>query len=212
MNFREAIKAYSEEPLPKQVLLHLLKDYKRPFDKINELVKGGELTTVKNGLYIPGPALNLAKPESFLLANHVWGPSYVSLEAALSWWSLIPEKVHEVTSVTVKKTKTYQTPVGRFSYFHALLPWYAFGIRRVTLTEKQVAMVASPEKALCDKIVFTSGVLLRSVKQVQDFLLEDLRIEKAALLQLNTREIDSWLNEAPKRTSLEMLIKTLDQL
>lgn len=212
MNFREAVQPYSEEPLTKQVLLHLLKDYKRPFDKINELVKAGELTPVKNGFYVPGPALNLPKPESFLIANHLWGPSYVSLETALSWWSLIPERVYEVASVTVKTTKTYQTPVGRFSYQHAALPWYSFGIRSVVLTDKQVAMVASPEKAVCDKIVFTSGILLRSTKAVQQFLVEDLRMEEEALHKLNTADIRLWLADAPKKTSLEMLVKTLEDL
>ena len=212
MNFREAVQPFAEEPLTKQLLLHLLKDFKRPYDKINELVKKGELMPVKNGFYIPGPALTVQKPESFLIANHLWGPSYISLETALSWWGLIPEKVYEVVSVTVKAAKTYKTPAGRFSYFHASLPWYSFGVKSVPLTPKQVALVASPEKALCDKIVFTAGVLLRSIRQVLAFLLEDLRLDEEALHQLNKAEISFWLSDAPKKSSLEMLVKTLNNL
>lgn len=212
MDFREAIQPFAEEPISKQLLLHLLREYKRPFDKISELVKEGSLTPVKNGLYVPGPALPLPRPESFLIANHLWGPSYVSLEAALSWWSLIPERVYEVVSVSVKPAKTYQTGIGRFSYFHAALPWYSFGINSVTLTQKQVVLMASPEKALCDKIVFTSGVLFRSARQVQAYLIEDLRIEEEALRQLKAAEISSWLPGAPKKKSLEMLVKTLQEL
>ena len=212
MNFREAVQPYAEEPLTKQILLHLLKDYKRPFDKINELVKGGKLTPVKNGFYVPGPALHLPQPESFLIANHLWGPSYISLETALSWWALIPERVYEVASVTLKATKTYQTPVGRFSYYHVALPWYSFGIRSVSLTGKQVVMMATPEKALCDKIVSTAGVLFRSTKAVHQFLTEDLRMEEEALRQLNTADIRSWLDDAPKKKSLEWLAKTLENL
>src|SRR5207249_521375 len=110
MEFREAIQQYAEEPLTRQLLMDLLKDYKRPNDKINELVKKGELTPVKKGFYIPGPKLNIPKPESFLIANHLWGPSYISLETALSYWAFIPERVYEVSSVTMKSTKTYKTP------------------------------------------------------------------------------------------------------
>lgn len=111
-------------------MLDLLKEYMRPNDKINELVKKGELITLKKGLYVTGPKLNLPMPESFLVANHLWGPSYVSLDAALSYWGFIPEKVYEVSSMTTKTSKDYQTPIGRFSFFRAPLPYYSFGIKR----------------------------------------------------------------------------------
>ena len=90
MSFRETIRQYAEEPLTKTVILDLLKDYKRPYDKINELIKQQLLTPVKRGLYVAGPALDITKPEPFLLANHILGPSYISMEAALSYWS--PDK------------------------------------------------------------------------------------------------------------------------
>ena len=212
MNFRDAVQQYAEEPLTRQVLMDVLKDYKRPNDKINELVKKGELTPVKKGFYIPGPNLNIAKPESFLIANHLWGPSYVSLETALSYWAFIPERVYEIGSVTTKSTKSNKTPIGRLSYFHAPLPYYAFGMKSIRLTQKQMVLIASPEKALCDKIVMTSGIFLRSTKQVQEFLMEDLRMEEELLRKLNFQEMNSWLGDAPKRTSLEMLVKTLNGL
>ena len=212
LEFRDAIQPYSEEPLTKQVLLHLLKDYKRPYDKIHEMVKAGELIPVKRGVYITGPRINAEKPASFLLANHLWGPSYVSLETALSHWGLIPERVYEISSVTLKNSKTYKTPVGRFTYAHASLPYYAFGVKRVQLTKKQMVLMASPEKALCDKIVMTSGVFLRSIRQTRDFLIEDLRLEEEQLRRFNIQDIRSWVKDAPKSSSLEMLIKTIEQL
>jgi len=209
MEFEEAVREYAEEPLTRQLLMDLLKDYQRPNDKISELVKTGKLTPVKNGLYVPGPKMKLARPEPFLIANHLRGPSYVSLEAALSYWGLIPERVYEVSSVTTKTTRTYKTPLGSFTYVHFALPYYAFGIKSVSLTERQVALVASPEKALCDKIIHTSGVLLRSTKQAKEFLLDDLRIDEDSLRQLNLKAITSWTNDAPKKSSIAMLVKTL---
>lgn len=62
---------YAEEPLPLHLMLALLKNYKRPNDKIGELLKRGELISVKNGLYIPGPKSKIAAPEPLLIANHL---------------------------------------------------------------------------------------------------------------------------------------------
>lgn len=212
MDFRAAIQNYSEEPLNRQIILDLLKDYKRPNDKIHELVKKGELITVKNGLYVAGPQTKVQQPEPFLLANHLWGPSYVSLESALSYWGFIPERVFETSSVTIKTSKTYQTSIGRFSYFNAPLPYYSFGIKSVSLSPKQVALIASAEKALCDKIIMTPGVSLRSTKQATDFLIDDLRIDEEQLSTLNVKEISSWVRDAPKKKSLEILVKTISML
>jgi hypothetical protein len=198
--------------ITKQMLLDLLKEYKRLYDKISELVKKGLLILVKRGIYVPGANLHIAKPEPFLLAKHLLGPSYVSLESALSHWGLIHEKVYEISSVTIQNTKTYKTPVGRFSYIHFTLPYYSFGIQQVELRKKQVALIATPEKALCDKIVSTSGLLLRSSKQVRELLADDLRIERDALRNLNNEEISQWISDAPKKASLTMLLKTLKEL
>jgi hypothetical protein len=189
--------------------MDLLKDYKRPYDKINEMVKKGLLILVKRGVYIPGPQLKIPGPESFLLANHIWGPSYVSSDTALSHWGLIPERVYEICSVTTNLSKTYKTKAGRFRYLHMPLPYYSFGIQQVELTKKQWVLMATPEKALCDKIITTPGMILRSVKQVRELLLEDLRMERQPLRNLAAGEISKWVKDAPKRNSLITLVKTL---
>jgi len=212
MDFKEALREYAEAPLPLQLILDMLKGYKRPYDKINELVRQQVLLPVKNGLFIPGAKTTIAKPEPFLIANHLWGPSYVSLETALAYWGFIPERVFEISSVTVKSTKTYLTKAGRFTYFYASLPYYAYGIKSIALSKKQMVMIASPEKALCDMIVMTSGILLRSTKQVKDYLLEDLRIDEEMLKKLDANEINGWIDSAQKKESLLMLVKTLKNL
>lgn len=212
IDFKDLIQQYAEEPLNRQVMMHLLKEYRRPNDKIHELIKSGQLTQIRRGLYIIGPRVNIEKPSSFLLANHMRGPSYVSLETALSHWGLIPERVYEIVSVTLQSSKLYQTPVGRFRFLQASLPYYAFGITAVSLTTKQRVLMATPEKALCDKIIMTSGVFLRSVRGTMEFLLDDLRLEEEGLKRLRLSEMRSWVEEAPKSQSITMLIKTLEQL
>jgi hypothetical protein len=160
----------------------------------------------------PDPGLPLPKPEPFLVANHLWGPSYVSLDAALSYWGLIPERVYEISSMTTKTSKSYKTPLGRFRYFHAPLPYYSFGIKSVELTPRQVALIASPEKALCDKIITTSGILLRSTRQVREYIIEDLRIDEEMLRKLDLGAISTWIKDAPKKKSLSMLVDTIARL
>ncbi|CAN5356184.1 hypothetical protein BH20BAC1_BH20BAC1_03110 [soil metagenome] len=212
LQFKNAVKEYSEAPLTSQVVMEILEEYKRPYDKIHELIKSGDLQQIKKGLYIPGPNSGISQPEALLVANHLWGPSYVSMETALSHWGLIPESVYEISSLTVKSAKKYNTPLGRFTYFRTPVPYYSFGITKVELTKRQVALMATPEKALCDKIIMTSGIFLRSVKQTIAFLQDDLRIDKEQLLSLNKDAIQSWISQAPKKSSLEMLIKSLQQL
>ncbi len=212
MNFLNDIKNYAEQPLTRQILMELLKEYKRPYDKINELVKQNLLIPVKRGIYMPGANLKIAPPEKILMANHLYGPSYVSLETALSHWGMIPERVFEISSATTNISKTYKTPVGRFSYIHLELPYYSFGIQQVQLTKRQTVLMASPEKALCDKIITTSGVILRSSKQTIELLVEDFRIELQTLRNLDIRSIDKWVKKAPKENSIMMLIKTLQSL
>ncbi|HSH67522.1 MAG TPA: hypothetical protein VLB84_17400 [Bacteroidia bacterium] len=212
MEFRKMAQNLGEAPFPRHVILEMLKDYKRPNDKISELIKKGDLLSIRRGLYIPGRETGLPIPAPFLIANHLRGPSYVSLESALSHWGLIPEKVHEITSVTIKTSKKYKTLAGRFSYYSLPSPYYSFGIERIQLTSKQTALIASREKAVCDKVILTSGITFRSTTQTMDFLLDDMRMDETVLRTLDRSVIYSWLNDAPKKSSLMMLVKTLDKL
>lgn len=212
MDILQNINFFSEQPLKTELLLHLLKDYRRPYDKLDELVKQGMLLQIKRGLYIPGPNLKSRGPEPFLLANHLYGPSYVSMDSALFYWGLIPERVFETSSVTIKKTTKYHTVAGVFSYTYLPLPYYSYGINQIILTAKQTVLLASPEKALCDKVISTAGLLLRSKKQTIEYLTEDLRIEKEQMRTLDYKAMQTWLEESPKKSSINMLVQTIESL
>ena len=212
MDFREMIREYAETPISRHLILDLLSSYKRPNDKISELLKSKELISIRRGLYIIGPKTDLPTPEPFLIANHLRGPSYVSLESALSYWNMIPEKVYEISSVTIKTSKLYKTPVGRFSYKQSKIPYYSYGIKNIEHSLKQTMLVASPEKALCDKVMLTPKIHLRSIKQTEDFLMEDLRMDSEILSTLDSKVMELWIENGPKKSSLEMLIKTLIKL
>src|SRR6185312_3092966 len=209
MDIAQAIRSYSRQPLPHQLMMALLKDYKSPNDKVHALVGRGIVASVKKGLYIAGPAVKANKPEPFLLANHILGPSYVSLDSALSYYGLISERVYEISSVTTKSSRKFETPMGIFSYTHLSLPYYAFGIRQAELADEQYAMVASPEKALFDKVIRTAGIVLRSKKDALAYLIDDLRIDEDGLKDFDTSMMTSWLPNAPKRESLQIIIKAI---
>jgi len=144
MDINQAIREHSLQPLTHQLMMSFLKNYRRPNDKIKALRAEGILESIKKGLYIAGPNIRASKPESELLANHIYGPSYVSLETALSYYGLIPERVYETASMTTKSSKEFNTPAGIFTYTHLPLPYYAFGLSMVRLAEDQQYHICIP--------------------------------------------------------------------
>lgn len=212
MDLSQSIRNLSSQPLTHQLLTSLLKDYKRPNDKIHELISAGIIEPVKKGLYLPSIRLSETRTEPFLLANHMLGPSYVSFDSALSYYGLIPERVFEVSSATTKASRRFDTPTGAFSFTRMPLPYYSFGIRQVAVGKDQNALIASPEKALFDKIINTSGLNLRSKIAAGEYLIENLRMDEDQLKQLDVQSMETWLSDSPKRESLAQVIKLIYEL
>lgn len=212
MDFSRLLFPYEGQPITHQILTSLLSQHKRPNDKIKALKDQGIIKSVKRGIYIAGENTNVRVPESGLLANHIYGPSYLSMETALSHYGLIPERVYAITSMTTKPSKEFKTSIGLYSYSYLPLPYYAFGINNILLHEKQQVLMASPEKAIADKIANTSGVILRSISSAQDYIFENLRMDESDLKDFNTIKMLSWLPNAPKKESLEIVIKMIEKL
>ncbi|SEN07155.1 Transcriptional regulator, AbiEi antitoxin, Type IV TA system [bacterium A37T11] len=212
MDFRQAIQPFSGQPIYHWLLMSLLKGYKRPNDKIHELLQSGTLEAVKKGLYVVGNKLGLQQPEPFLLSNHLYGPSYVSMDAALSHYGLIPERVYEISGVTAKISRQFITKQGVFNYIHLPMPYYSFGIQQVKIADRQFAMMACAEKALMDKVVTTSGLVLRSRKGAFEYLIENLRMEEGQLKEMNLSIMKEWSRNAPKKESLLFVIDMIGNL
>lgn len=156
-------------PFDYQFLTQLLKDYASPRNKINLMLKNGEMLRVKKGLYVR----SLENTDPFVLACLIYGPSYVSLESALSYWGIIPERVSGITCITNKRNKAYCTPAGRFTYRYLESSAFSKGVDLIAGKSGNFFM-ATPEKALCDR---TGTVKKLSVRDVSQFLSEDLRVE-----------------------------------
>jgi len=98
------------EEIDYNFLKSALAGYNHPRVKINDLLKQGKIIRVKKGLYVFGSELAQQPFLKETLANLIYGPSYISLEYALAFYGLIPERVEEVTSVTNKRNKSFNTP------------------------------------------------------------------------------------------------------
>ena len=165
------------------VLADELKDYVNPAAKIARMVKAGEIVRIKQGLYETDP-----QAEGILLAEAIYGPSYLSFEFALSYHGLIPEAVYQYTSATFekKRTKLFETPFGVFSYRDIPSPVFPLGVQMILQGENSFHL-AAPEKALCDELYKLPPCTNRT--ELEQLLFEDLRIGKEALLSLNLEEL-----------------------
>ncbi|KIM06858.1 MAG: hypothetical protein KU38_11730 [Sulfurovum sp. FS08-3] len=158
--------------------------------KISYMVKQGILMRLKKGLYTFGFEYQDNSMDTILVANLLYTPSYVSFDYALSYYGLIPERVYEVTSATLHSKKLFETPIGRFSYRPIPIEVYALGVDWLYDDQHGGRFIATPEKALCDKIRGDRGIGRLKQTQIREYLVHDLRIEWEALLELDVTLIE----------------------
>jgi len=168
----------SSEEFDYSILSSALANYSGLRQKINELLKAKVITRIKKGLYVFGPEYSKAPICKEVLANQIYGPSCISLEYALAFHGLIPERVETITSVTPKRDKQFQTPIGRFTYRFLAQDKYPLGIDQVWIDKSHPVLMASPEKALCDYITLNKVTGLKTKKDAEIFLEFDLRIDR----------------------------------
>ncbi|MCK4508646.1 MAG: hypothetical protein KAU27_08900, partial [Desulfuromonadales bacterium] len=178
-------KAIPWEEFDYQALLGALQNYAHPRDKISDLLAKDIIIRVKKGLYIFGDSYRTKPYSKEILANLIYGPSCVSLEYALHNHGLIPECSVALTSVTTKRPKKFQTPVGLFLYKNVPEAGFHIGLQRVEMENGRAFLMAGPEKALADKFRSDRGLSIRSQKECLDYLVNSLRIEESDLANLD---------------------------
>ena len=177
-----------------QVLKTALHTYASPRDRITSLLRSGVIVRVKKGLYIFGADYRRRPFSRELLANLIYGPSLVSLDYALGFYGLIPERVNIVTSVTSGRAKTFDTPIGRYVYRPT--PCLDIGFDRYQ-DDAGSFLIATPERALADKIRDSRGAPITTLRQMKEYLFEDLRVALEDLSKMNPekmRELAQKLN------------------
>ena len=196
-------------PIDTAALKAALDDYKSPKDKITTLEQSGLLIRLKRGLFVVAPMVHSQPLSKELIANHIYGPSYLSLQTALSFYGLIPERVHTVCSMTTKRSSSFINPLGNFDYITVPAAYFAIGIRQEIVNNNYAYLIATPEKALCDMIVETKGLKLQSIKAMQNYLEEDLRIDLSVIEHYDIDIINQCIELGSKKRELTLLYKLL---
>lgn len=181
----DQLAAVKHQPFDYQYLKGLLGAYRHPRNKIGKMLVKGEIIALKRGLYILNASFGRELvPE--IVANLLYGPSYVSLEYALASYGFIPEAAFHVTSVTTGRRKIFATAVGTFTY-RQLEPGYYSRAYRLRRTGDSGYLVATPEKALCDSLYLAPR--LNDTYALEQYLFADLRVDPILLRDLDGRLI-----------------------
>ena len=207
----EELKELGAVPVDISVLRSLFTSYHYPNDKIQALEDDGKLIRLKKGLYVVSPEVSGELLSVELIANHLYGPSYVSMESALRYYGLIPEKVITVRSATTNRSKKFENEIGVFQYVSVNEDYYSVGISQKTVNRKYAFLIASPEKALCDTIISTPNLYFQSAKAVAVYLEDDLRFDISALQDFDKTIIEQCTVTGKKRKSLESLLKLISR-
>ena len=158
--------------------------------QLSRWVATGKLLQLRRRIYALPAARRRRAPHAFETANLLVRPSYVSLEAALSFHGMIPEAVFTTTSITSARPVLHRTPLGDFDYRHVLAGLF-WGHRSVAVAPGVSALVARPEKALLDL------VYLRPRGDDPAFL-HELRLERLERLDAATLEAMAQRTGKPK--------------
>jgi len=173
-----------------QTLMLGLSGYASPRDKVTDLLRKGIIIRLKKGLYVFGEAYRRTLISREVVANLLYGPSYISLDYALQFHGMIPEGVETVTSVTTGRSREFTTPIGSFTYRRIPLRAFQLGMDLVENKSGPSFLMATPEKALADKLVADRGGGLTGVSALRQFLTESLRIPDDELTRLDPSRID----------------------
>jgi len=124
----------------------------RRYGLVKRAIASGEIVHVRRGLYCLAPKYQRNRINPFAMAQRIYGPSYVSLESALSWHGWIPEAVYGIASASFKKSKEFKTPLGMFTYDRVPQKVFYKEVQRLDDDAQNVILIASPLKALTDYV------------------------------------------------------------
>lgn len=124
--------------------------------RLSRWVQKGKLIRLKKGKYVLPELYRKNTISPYAISNELVGPSYVSLETALEYYGMIPERVVSIQGITPRQTNAWQNEFGHFSYHHIKQERF-FGYDKVQLSDDESFLCATPEKALIDLFYFGKG-------------------------------------------------------
>lgn len=191
----------TDYPVDVRVLQAEMGQYKAPSMKIQRLAKQGDLIRLRRNLYL----IPDERPvNTFLVANSILAPSYVSGLSALWYYGVIPEFVYEVISMTTKRSTVYLNPLGTFRYVSLPLDYYQAGIVMEPIDGRDV-FFASKEKALCDYIYMTHGLNLRYTGEILRWMEDEMRFDMDIIASMDLSVLRQCAIFGHKRQMIEKI-------
>lgn len=195
-------------PVSTSAIASLFSEIKAGNNKVCNLEAAGKIIRLKNGLYVVAPKVSRVPLSTELIANHLYAPSYVSMQTALRYYGLIPEAVYTTQSMTLKHSRNFDTPIGRFEYKTIAREVFSVGVTSIN-KQTYAFLMATPEKALCDLIANSPKVNLRYLKDVEIYLEEDIRMELEDFMNMDISVFERYAQVGKKGRSIETLVKYL---
>ena len=166
---------------------------------IKKLITQKLLIPLKSGFYISPEyettqLINLEKRELYwvYIANTLYAPSYVSLEYVLSRNGIIPESVFAVTSITLKRTRTFSSSPTTFIYRNLQQSYY-YGYKLGVFTNGLTIRIADSPKALFDFLYFKPFV---SKEYFEEYLFSESRINWDALSNVEKNQFITYCKKS----------------
>lgn len=195
-------------PITTSIIESLYPEFKSPDKKVAWLEKNGYVIRLKRGLYVVNPEYSGRTLSNELIANHLYAPSYISMSTALRYYGLIPEAVYMYQSMTIKHSRSFQTPIGNYDYKNISQDAFPIGVKSLVKGE-YAFLIASPEKALCDLIANSPKVNLRYLKEVENYLEHDIRMDMDEFHKFDTAILEEYATVGKKADSITTILKFL---
>ena len=195
-------------PVTTSVISSLFPEIKAGNQKVRSLELSNKIIRLKKGLYVINPSITRLPISTELIANHIYSPSYVSMSSALRYYGLIPEAVYTVQSMTIKHSRSFDPPLGRFEYIFMNKQSFHIGIKSIN-KESYTFLMATLEKALCDLLAYSTKVNLRYLKDVEIYLTEDIRMDIEEFKKMDPTIFERYIEVGKKANSIQTLLNDL---
>ena len=116
------------------------------YKRIDRLTKAKILEKLIKGKYY----FSLNNVNDFTMANFLYQPSYISMQSALSFHSIMTGFSYQITSISIRKPKIIEIDEKDFVY-SKITPKLFWGWEK-----KEDFLIATAEKALLDYVYFAS--------------------------------------------------------
>jgi predicted transcriptional regulator of viral defense system len=204
MRWEEFLVKFAERPLFHSSMLKIFPDDPHHIQvQLSRWVDSGKLSQIRKEWYLIEKPFRLKEVPVPVIANTVVHPSYLSLEWALQYYEMIPEYVPNPTSITTNRGIRFTAQKTLFLYHHVQFSFFA-GYTQ-TQHNNHTLYVASPEKALMDKIyIFVQG---------NEFSLDWLReLRLQNLDQFDFDRFRSYVKKTRKRGFAKAVKKSIEYL